>query len=130
MFLSPRKSKKEPFMAMKKAYNDAFGNSYTDSYWRIVQINIGVADNTGMVVFYGYKDAASRAANKQSIGSKSYSLTKEEFQAMMVQHLTPGGPNLMQALYTYAKNKHDTPAPTPEEPDKKVSFFADAVDDI
>lgn len=114
-------------MAMKRSYEDQYGNSYTDSYWRIVQINVGVADRTANIVFYGYKDAASREANKQSIGSKSYSVSGAVFDQMMAQHLADKGPNIMALAYQYAKKTKDVVV-DPQDTSKNVSFFADAID--
>lgn len=114
-------------MAKAMPYTDAYGNEHANSYWRIVQINIGVADRNVHVVFYGYKDTVSRAAGKQSIGQKSYSISGETFDELFVAHITPGGPNLMQLAYQVATTTKDVVV-DPDDLTKNVSFFEDAED--
>lgn len=114
-------------MAKQMPYDDAYGNHYDESYWRLVQVNLGIADRTATALFYGYKDAASRLANKQSIGAKQYAVSGSAFDAIMVQYLTPGGPNVMQISYQIATTTKDVVV-DPNDPTKNVSFFDEATD--
>lgn len=113
-------------MAKAMPYTDSFGNENLNSYWRCAAINISITDNNAMVVIYGYKNAEARANNKQSIGSKSYSVSGETFINLLNSHLEPGGPNIMTLAYTIATQTLDVDAPTEEDPDRKVSFFEGA----
>lgn len=115
-------------MAKSMRFEDQFGNVLEQSYWRLVQCNLGIADRSAMVQFYGYRDEATRRAGKQSIGQKSYSVSGETFDKLMQEHLTPGGPNIMQLAYKIANETKDVAAPTPEDKDRKVSFFEGAED--
>lgn len=114
-------------MAKQMPYDDAFGNHYDTSYWRLVQLTINIADAVATVTFYGYKDKASREANRRSIGSKSYTLSDDSFNAMMAEHLKAGGPNIMQLAYKIATDSKDV-VTDPEDPSKNKSFFDGARD--
>lgn len=116
-------------MAKLMPFDDQYGNHYETSYWRLVQMNIGIADRTAMATFYGYRDQASRAANKQSIGSKNYSVSGERFDQLMAEHLTPGGPNIMALAYKIATETRDVVL-DPKDPSKNVSFFEGAQDEL
>lgn len=59
-------------MAYRMQYSDDSGNDYNDSYWRIVQVNISVADKNANIVFHGYKSKQARNNNKAPIASKQY----------------------------------------------------------
>ena len=110
-------------MAFQMAYEDSCGNSYDTSYWRVVQVNISAADLAARVVLYGYKDKDARDENKTPIvgAIKAYDITGDEFVTYYTQHLAPGGPNIAEMCYLYAKEKKDTGNPA-------VSFFDKATD--
>jgi len=114
-------------MAKAMAFQDQFGNSYESSYWRVVQINIGVADKHAHIVFYGYRDQAARAANKNSIGQKTYTVSGAEFDTLYAAHIAPGGPNLFQLAYQVATTTKDVIV-DPNDPSQNVSFFENGVD--
>lgn len=117
-------------MAKVMNFVDQFGNTLAESYWRIVQINMSIADGNGMVLLYGYKDQAARAANRAPIGQRGYSVSGSAFAAIMAKHLTPGGPNIMSLCYTDIINvTNDVPDPTEEDPNHKKNFFDGAADD-
>ena len=109
--------------AKQMPYDDAYGNHYEGSYWRLVQLNLGIADGNASAVFYGYRTEEDRRSGKQSIGNKQYSVSGEKFDRIAAEHLAPGGPNVVQIAYKIAAETKDVPAPTPEDPDRKVSFF-------
>lgn len=108
-------------MAKAIQYSDQFGNTYSESYWRVVQINISIVDKNSLIVFYGYKDQATRSAGKQSIGQKTYTISGDVFDTLYATHLAPNGPNLMQLAYQHATSTLDTPSL--ENPEELVSFF-------
>src|SRR4051794_11588211 len=111
-------------MAKVMTYSDQFGNTNAASYWRIVQLNIGVADRTATAILYGYKSKAAYKAGAQPIGQKSYAISGADFDALMAKHVT-NNPNNIQALaYTDVIGKiNDVPAPTPTDPNAKKNFF-------
>lgn len=116
-------------MAKVMPFTDPYGNALEASYWKIVQVNIGVADKTGMVLLYGYVSKSARDTAKQNIGQKQYSISGAQFDALMAKHLKPGGPNLLSLAYTDVVNAtDDVPAPTEKDPNAKKNFFADAED--
>jgi hypothetical protein len=118
-------------MAKVMPFTDPYGNALATSYWYVVQVNLGIADRTANIVLYGYKDRQARKQGKASVGSKSYAVSGEKFDQMMKAHLSPGGPNLMRLIYEQVVNGiKDVPAPTPEDPDAKKSFFEGATDEV
>lgn len=66
-------------MAKQMSYTDDKGNFYPQAYFRPVQINMGIADKSAYVVFYGYKDAAARQAGKALCVQKIYSISNEKY---------------------------------------------------
>jgi len=116
-------------MAKAMHYIDASGNEVATSYWRIVQINLGIADRSGRVVFYGYKDQAARLSGKQPLPGavKEYSVSGDTFDAMMAAYLAGQSGNLMQACYKLAMDTKDVVV-DPEDPEKNTSFFEGAED--
>ena len=113
-------------MAFQQDFTTADGIEVVGAYWRIVQLNISVADTSATFTLYAYKDQAARNAKKYPLagGVKMYSLSSEEFLAMYQQHIAPGGPNLLVQCYTYARNKKDVKL----EDGSFVSFFENAID--
>lgn len=69
-------------MAIDIPFEDDRGNEYDSTYWVPVQVNLGIADGSGVVTFYGYKDEAAKDAKKTPVGSKQYILTKEQVDAL------------------------------------------------
>jgi hypothetical protein len=119
-------------MAKQMQFTDQYGNINASSYWRIVQINLGIADRNAVAILYGYKDKASRDANKSPIGQKTYSISGTAFDMMMAKHLNPTtGKNIAKQTYDDVVNiTNDVPAPTPQDPNAKVNFFSGATDVI
>jgi hypothetical protein len=105
-------------MAKQMAHTDASGNSYTASYWRVVQVNIGIADKSASVLFYGYKDDAARQSGKVNIGQKLYGLfgdkVTEYFGASVLDTANP-----MEQAYKLTMDTLDT---------NGKSFFEGALD--
>jgi hypothetical protein len=115
-------------MAKQMPYDDQFGNHYDTSYWRLVQTNIGWADRAIVAIFYGYKDAASRAANRQAIGSKTYAASGDEFDQFLTQYTAANPkPDIRNMAYIVATQTRDVVV-DPNDLSKNVSFFAEAQD--
>lgn len=110
-------------MAFEMAYSDPVGNTYDASYWRVVEVHISAADLTARFVLYGYRDKDARDSSKMNVPGavKAYDLQGDEFVTYYTQHLAPGGPNIAEMCYLYAKEKKDTGDPA-------VSFFDKATD--
>lgn len=90
-------------MAFELDYDALDGRPANGSYWTPVQINIGAADQTGYLVFYGYASAEMRKANRPIAGAvKDYAFTPEEFaaaQALVLNALFPDGVKPTTTLY-------------------------------
>lgn len=117
-------------MALKMAIIDATGTEHLEAYWRPVQVNLGIADENVHVIFYGYKDQDARLAKKQPLPGavRTYTISGQEFRDLFAAHMAPGGPNIAQMVYAYAKAKKDVKSPTPEDPNRMVGFFDNAED--
>lgn len=111
-------------MAKVMAFTDAAGNTYQTSYWRVVQINVSVADRTAMVMLYGYKDAASRQAGRSPIGQKSYAVTGADFDKLFASQAAQAFAALAYTGVVNAVND----VPDPNKPGQLGNFFADATD--
>lgn len=115
-------------MALQQAFVDSSGNPCPESYWIPAQINLGFADQTAYLVFVGFRDVAAYTSGKVPLPGavKTYVIRGEEFNTLYQEHIAPGGPNISQMVFAYAKQKQDTPDPA--DPTKQISFFAQAVD--
>src|SRR3712207_5310154 len=89
-------------MAKQMPFTDQYGNTNHESYWRLAQCNISVPDKSALLVFYGYKDKASRNAAKQAVAAKHYASMGENFDACWSRHLEPGGPTMAEMAYQYS----------------------------
>lgn len=120
-------------MAKVMAFTDPTGTDHPGCYWRIVQLNMSVADRSVSVQLYGYHTKAARKTGKRPIDGaiKTYSVTGDAFDALMAAHLAPGGKNIMKMAYEDVVNvTKDAPAPTAEDPNAKKGFFDGAADDV
>lgn len=119
-------------MAWKQSFTDASGNECTEAYWQAVQVNVGRADRTCYIVFYAYKDASAKALNKAPlIGAiKTYTISGDDFDDFYAKHIAPGGPNLLQMVYGYSKEKKDVDTGQKDENGEPilVSFFENATE--
>ena len=118
------------------------GMEYPDSVWLPIGIYTDFSAPSGNVVFNGYPtQTLATVALKHSLGlpggrfvapvaQKSYPLSAAEVQALAAS--TPTPPNMIAAMsvpaYVKAMMTLDVPAPIEGQPDRKVSFFADATD--
>jgi hypothetical protein len=119
-------------MAWKMSYTDQYDENYPNSYWVIAQCNSSPRySETGMILFYGYPDEAHKG--KRIIGQKQYSVSKDEYQALVQGTIPSPLPNgvstpedlLMYGIYQWAQAKKDVNIGTPENP-QWVSFFENA----
>ena len=109
-------------MALKMIYVANDGTEHLNSYWRPVQINIGIGDKTANVVFYGYKDQAARHAGNASIGSKSYAVSGDQFEEYFSSAALLNNDPAAKS-YELAINVLDT-----GNTDDRKSFFHDSED--
>jgi len=123
-------------MAKKMAFTDDSGNEYEESYWQLVQLNLGIADGNAHVVFYGYRSLADAQAKRRNVGQKTYDANPDQlnaFAATPLADLTAAGcvtlhDAISQVAWGFALSVKDVPAPTEEDPGNAVSFFEGAVD--
>lgn len=116
-------------MAFQKVYSDQSGNDYPVSYWRVVQVNFSPVDEAALVMFYCYKDQASRLAGKQSVGQKSYSVGKPDYPTYFsVANLDLSNP--IEQGYLLCKNVKDIDSGTKDANGLPImkSFFNGAID--
>lgn len=115
-------------MGIQLNYTDEHSEQYLTSYWKPVQINFSEGDNAANIVFYGYKDAASKG--KRIIGQKQYTLDADKvtkyLKAAPKDATTVRGA-LLSAAYTLAKETFDRDISSNEKPDM-VSFFEGGID--
>lgn len=64
-------------MAFQKSYEHESGAHHPESYWRIADVSINKASNTGRVDFHGFVNATAANANKPPIASRSYQFAGE-----------------------------------------------------
>jgi hypothetical protein len=129
-------------MAKKMAYTDPqSGAAFAESVWLPLGVFIDFSGPHGNVVFMGYATQTIAAKkllavldlpggeNKAVIGTKSYPLTADQCRTLA---MAAASGTMLDALsticYQIAADTPDTPAPTEQEPNRKVSFFHDATD--
>lgn len=115
-------------MAKQMPYDDTIGNHYDSSYWRVAQTNVDWVGRTIVVSFIGYKDQASRTANREPIGARSYSAVGDAFDLyrQMYEAQNPR-PDIRDMAYMVATATKDVVV-DPNDPSKNVSFFDGATD--
>lgn len=118
-------------MAKEMPFEDKSGNEYPTAYWKVVQINIGIADKNAQVVFYGYKNEAAARAGKNPIPNavKTYTISGPSFRQLMGKHLTGNQKNIVKLVYENVATMQDVPV-DPANPEKKKSFFEGATDKV
>ncbi len=90
-------------MALIQDFTDLSGVTHTQAHFRCVQINIGAADKSIALTFYGYKDLPSFGSGKQPLvgAQKSYVISGAEFMAVAMA--APSGATLYAALANAAE---------------------------
>jgi hypothetical protein len=118
-------------MAKQQSFTTDSGVTLEECYWRVAQINIGVADMSAYILFYGYADAAKRAAGKKPIpgAQKVYQISGATFAAYYAQEVAKNK-NLAEIAYAVAMETKDTPSGEVDEQGKPIleSFFENAID--
>ena len=107
-------------MAKQMEFTDSYGNIYPASYWRLVQINIDIADKSALILFFGYKDDVARQSKKTHFSQKLYELYGDkvaEYFGVKVLDVS----NPMKQAYRLAVDTLDTN-------DNMDSFFKTAID--
>ncbi len=115
-------------MAFKKEHTDAFQETYAQSYWRVVEVNINKADRRGRVLFYGYPDEARKGG--RIVGDKAYPVSEDQYDTYFgPDELNPEGKNPYAAAYELAMDTKDVSVPAEEEGQEPtyVSFFEHAL---
>jgi hypothetical protein len=113
-------------MAFEQPFTDACNNHCPNAYWVPAQINIGFIERMATIVFYGYRSAEDYAARHSPLPGavKTYMVSGQEFLDLYQEHTAPGGPNLSQMVFAYARKKKDMV--DPKDSAKSVSFFEEA----
>lgn len=107
-------------MAFQMSFTDQYGTVYQESYWRVVQTNICQSEKKGLVMFYGYENAANKG--KRVIGEKAYVIDKDAYEASFdADSLNPNGVNPVLAAYLHAAGTMDVGI------EIKTCFFAGAL---
>lgn len=110
-------------MAFEMAFTDEFGDTYTESYWKVAQTNISQAEKRGQIRFHGFENEAKK--DKRIIGVKDYTIDEDTYETYFAADaLNPDGKNPAAAAYIYAKAKKDVPV----EDGEPISFFENALD--
>lgn len=112
-------------MAFVQVHTDEFGNTYDSSYWRVEFLAVSIPDRSARAELHCYKDKASYQAGKKAITTRSYGVQGDTFLTYMAQYQS-GAIDLFALSYQIAKDTLDVAAPTEEDPDHKVSFFANS----
>jgi hypothetical protein len=63
--------------------HSAFGTNFDQSYWRPVQVNLGIADQNAHIIFYGYASAQARADGQAPIDQRHYPLTATQVTQLL-----------------------------------------------
>lgn len=85
-------------MGFKRSFEDAYGNTYTDSYWYAGSVIIDKSENRGTIVMKGYKDQNARDLNRQSIGERTYMVAENNFFPYL-ERLLNGEQNVLAMAY-------------------------------
>ena len=121
-------------MAKLMPYTDPYGVAHPDAVWIPNEVHIAHSDGAVRVVFAAWHNAAALAAGKTPLAGacKEYALTGAAYHALAQTAPAAGQTTLFgvisQACYDHLTVIPDVPAPTEQDPNRKVSFFADAAD--
>lgn len=116
-------------MAYQMSYTDARLTTHPESVWLPMFVGFDHGSKSGRIVFNGYHDLAALAANAPVIDQKAYEVSGDVYLSIVGGAPSSGSSVLdvvSQACYDYSSTVLDKAAPTEEDPDRKVSFFAGA----
>jgi len=68
-------------MALQLSYDDDFGVTHSEAYWRIIGTNQIYTDAKGMIMVAVYHNAAARQNGKRPLTVKNYQFGQNEFIA-------------------------------------------------
>lgn len=69
-------------MALKKQFNDKFGNSHSDAYYRVTSISIDFENNIAVAIVDVYKDQSSRESRMKPIETYTYKFTSGTYNSI------------------------------------------------
>ena len=115
-------------MAFEKQFIHDSGASFDHSYWRVSSVTINKDQRFGEVVFQGYVNKEALDAGKPAIGSRTFVVRDEKFDAALVS-LIEGAANPLELAYQIAVTAKDWEIEDAqaEGGHRAVSFFHDAV---
>lgn len=92
-------------MALQKSYDDAFGNTNSTAYYRIVTVVNDCKNLVCNLVVAVYKDSAARQADKSALANLNYSTVGDEYATYFaVSVLDVANHNIIKQAYTYLKS--------------------------
>lgn len=110
-------------MALQMSYSK-YGKTYSQSYWRLGDVNISWRDNKAKATFHMYADAAAKTVDviQGVMDAHHYTIQGNDFATIFDEKNT----SKYADIYAYAKACKDT-SDGDGEPNK-VCFFATAAD--
>jgi hypothetical protein len=92
-------------MALQLSYNDAFGNTNSTAYFRVVTVNNDHKNLVCGVNVEVYKDATARQSLKSQLASFNHSTVGDEYATYFgVDVLDLANHNIIKQGYTYLKS--------------------------
>ena len=71
-------------MAFQKSFTHDTGAVFAQSYWRVASVTINKDQRFGEVVFTGFVSQETCEAGKPSIGSRTFVIRDEAFDAALI----------------------------------------------
>ena len=92
-------------MALKlDSFEDSYGNTYTDSYSRVVETNLNYDTKSAHITINIYKDEQARIDGKQPVAQKTYDVTGDDFETYYnFSELDKKDVNTVSQSYLYIK---------------------------
>lgn len=92
-------------MAKQMAYTSVFGVDFPDSYWKFDTLILNVGPKQGVFTFYGYANVAAREALREPVGTQSYEVTGDIYDALFSATIQDQeGYNPIKSAYEYASS--------------------------
>lgn len=93
-------------MAFQKSFEHESGATFPSSYWRVADVSINKAANTGAVIFHGFASQSAADSGKPPVATRDYQITGSEF-ATALASLINGQVNPLALAYQIALSKKD-----------------------